>query len=407
MINPYWELVILLCLIHVIFAISLNLILGYNGQFSLGHAGFLATGAYTSGVICVQLAAFSGGIAVWHLAVGMLAAVAVSIVAAAAIGYPCLRLRGDYLAIATLGFAEIIRIVLLALPKDVFGGPTGMKAVNSFHNYFAPGGNEAALGSLNGIGNLLCTVLFAALFIGLMLWGTWALANWLQRLLNRRWSFRHFRWIAVGLIAILLLSRSPRLGPQLLGILQFNESFSSASLSSNQWTVLLLFVAFVALVTWLTRNYLISLPGRSAIAIREDEIAATNLGINCTWMKLQNFMLGCALAGLAGAMTAHTLSLFKPLDFNFFKSVDVLLMVVLGGMGSVTGSFVGAFLITILPEVLRFLGQWRLVIYSLVLILFMIFRPSGLLGSAEIGALIRWKLGRLPRTLSPQESPDA
>ncbi len=131
------------------------------------------------------------------------------------------------------------------------------------------------------------------------------------------------------------------------------------------------------------------------MAIREDEIAATNLGINCTWMKLQNFMLGCAFAGLAGALMAHTLTLFRPLDFNFFKSVDVLLMVVLGGMGSMTGSFLGATTITFLPEVLRFIGQWRMVIYSLVLILLMIFRPGGMMGSAELGQLIKLKfLGR-------------
>ena len=127
------------------------------------------------------------------------------------------------------------------------------------------------------------------------------------------------------------------------------------------------------------------------IAIRDDEIAATNLGVNCTWMKLQNFMFGCALAGLAGSMLAHTLPLFKPTDFNFFKSVDVLLMVVLGGMGSITGSFIGATIITFLLEALRFLGQWRLVFYSLILIMFMIFRPGGLMGTAELGSLLRRK----------------
>ena len=117
MINPYWELVILLCMINVVFDISLNLILGYNGQFSLGHAGFIAVGAYASGVLTA-----SYGLPLW---VGLLGAVLLSIIAAVIIGYPCLRLRGDYLAIATLGFAEIIRIVLLALPEKTFGGPTG------------------------------------------------------------------------------------------------------------------------------------------------------------------------------------------------------------------------------------------------------------------------------------------
>jgi len=408
MINPYWELLILLCLINVIFAISLNLILGYNGQFSLGHAGFLAVGAYASGVITVQLAAATGGIALWHLGVGILAAILFSIIAAAAIGYPCLRLRGDYLAIATLGFAEIIRIVLLALPKDVFGGPTGMKAVYSFRYYLAPpeaAGGPAAFGSLNGIGNLVFTVLFSLVLAAVAVWGVWALANALQRVLGRLLRFSYWRWVVIVLVAAVLAAFWKPVMAAMLDVFQYSERFSPDSLGSNQWLVFAVFVMLVALVTWLTRNYLNSLPGRAAIAIREDEIAATTLGINCSWMKLQNFMLGCALAGLAGALTAHTLSLFRPLDFNFFKSVDVLLMVVLGGMGSVTGSYLGAFLITVLPEVLRFLGQWRLVIYSLVLILFMIFRPGGLLGSAEIGDLIRLRISRLAR--GSQAAPSA
>jgi ABC-type branched-subunit amino acid transport system permease subunit len=402
MINPYWELVILLCLINVIFAVSLNLILGYNGQFSLGHAGFLAIGAYASGVVTVQLAAVGGGIQLWHVAVGVLCAIVLSIAAAALIGYPCLRLRGDYLAIATLGFAEIIRIVLLALPKDTFGGPTGMKAVHSFHDYLAPRGAQLP-GWLNQGGNLLITLLFSIVFILLLGWCIWALAGTLARLGQRLHRWAGWQPLLAGLLLLLfvvepltgVLRHSPSAVLHALSnIFQYGESFSTISGASNQWLVFTVFLALVLLVTWLVRNYLNSLPGRLAIAIREDEIAATNLGVNVAWMKLQNFMLGCALAGLAGALTAHTLSLFRPLDFNFFKSVDVLLMVVLGGMGSLTGSYVGAFLITVLPEVLRFLGQWRLVIYSLVLILFMLFRPGGLLGSAEIGALIKLRFSR-------------
>ena len=119
MINPYWELVILLVLINVIFAQSLNIILGYNGQFALGQAGFLAIGAYTSAVLVVQL----------HLPLGasILASCVLAAIFGMIVGYPCLRLKGDYLAIATLGFAEIIRIVLLSLPSNLFGGPTGIR----------------------------------------------------------------------------------------------------------------------------------------------------------------------------------------------------------------------------------------------------------------------------------------
>ncbi len=385
MINPYWELIILLCLINIIFAVSLNLILGYNGQFSLGHAAFLAIGAYASG----SLTATFG----WPLWAGILMAILLSIVAAVIIGYPCLRLRGDYLAIATLGFAEITRIVANALPKEQFGGPTGMQSIKSFDKYIPP------TTAMNGIGNLIFTVLFTLLFVGLIVWGVWAFANFLERLLIKRFDWPYWRWGVVGLFGASAIVGGKRLWVAFLDIFQFGNALRHVSFDSQQWVLFLLFVIVVAVVTLLIRNYLISLPGRAVVAIREDEIAATNLGVNCTWMKLQNFMFGSALAGLAGAMLAHTIPLFKPTDFNFFKSVDVLLMVVLGGMGSITGSFVGATIITMLLEALRFLGQWRLVFYSLILILFMIFRPGGLLGTAELGQLIRARADRGLRRL--------
>lgn len=378
MINPYWELVILLCLINIIFSVSLNLILGYNGQFSLGHAGFLAIGAYASGSLTANLG--------WPLWAGILMAIVFSIIGAVIIGYPCLRLRGDYLAIATLGFAEIIRIIANAPKlKPYFGGATGMQNIKSFYKYIPD------TGGLNGIGNLIFTCLFALLMVGLVVWGIWAFSNMLQRALNRLAPWRHWLWALLGAIAVIALSFIKRIALGFLDIFQFANTLRKVSFESQQWVLFLLFVVVVGLTTWMVRNYLNSVPGRAVVAIREDEIAATNLGVNCTWMKLQNFMFGSALAGLSGAMLAHTLPLFKPTDFNFFKSVDVLLMVVLGGMGSITGSFVGATIITILLEALRFLGQWRLVFYSLILILFMIFRPSGLLGEAEIGNLIKFR----------------
>jgi len=313
-------------------------------------------------------------------------AIVFSIIGAAIIGYPCLRLRGDYLAIATLGFAEIIRIVANAPKlKPYFGGATGMQNIKSFYKYIPD------TGGLNGIGNLLFTCLFALLLIGLVIWGIWAFSNLLQRTLNRLVAWPYWRWSLLGVIAAILLVFIRHISVGFLDIFQFGNALRKVSFGSQQWVLFLLFVAIVALSTWMVRNYLNSVPGRAVVAIREDEIAATNLGVNCTWMKLQNFMFGSALAGLAGAMLAHILPLFKPTDFNFFKSVDVLLMVVLGGMGSITGSFVGATIITILLEALRFLGQWRLVFYSLILILFMIFRPSGLLGEAEIGNLIKFR----------------
>lgn len=382
MINPYWELIILLCLINIIFAVSLNLILGFNGQFSLGHAGFLAIGAYTSGVLTASLH--------WPLWAGIMMAILISAVLSVVIGYPCLRLRGDYLAIATLGFAEIIRIVALALPKKYFGGPTGMQDIKSFEKYIPD------VSAMNGIGNFVFTIAFAVVLIALVAWGVWAFAGLVQRHVGKYLPWAYWRWAVVGVVILVVGPFSCRIVPAFLDIFQFGESFRKVSLEDSQWMLFALFVIVVVIVTWLVRNFLNSIPGRAVVAIREDEIAATNLGVNCTWMKLQNFMLGCALAGLAGAMLAHTLPLFKPTDFNFFKSVDVLLMVVLGGMGSITGSFVGATIITFLLEALRFLGEWRLVIYSLILILFMIFRPGGLLGTTEIGQLLKRKaLGAL------------
>jgi ABC-type branched-subunit amino acid transport system permease subunit len=380
MINPYWELVILLVLINVIFALSLNLILGYNGQFALGHAGFLLIGAYASGVATTALG--------WPLWAGFVLAVLLSIAGALIIGYPSLRLRGDYLAIATLGFGEIIRIVTLTLPAGTFGGPTGMKNVRKIGDYLP------VPESMNGIGNFIATIVFAAAFVGLLGWAVWSFARYAGRKLARWVPERAVTLAVLLVVAGLAGLNAKRLAATFLGIFQFNLAFRQAAFDSKQWALLLFYVLVVAGVILLLRNYLASAAGRAAIAIREDEIATSNLGIDIFWVKLRNFMFGCALAGLAGALTAHTLDIFRPADFDFFRSVDVLLMVVLGGMGSITGSIIGATAVQILPEVLRFVGQWRLVIYSLVLILFMLFRPGGLIGRREIGELIRFKFLR-------------
>lgn len=408
MINPYWELVILLALVNVIFALSLNLILGYNGQFALGHAGFLLIGAYASGVATTVLG--------WPLWAGIVLAIALATVAAVIVGYPSLRLRGDYLAIATLGFAEIIRIVVLTLPatnaqgRELFGGPTGMREVLKFGQYLP------IPQSMNGIGNFIATLVFALVFIGLLAWAVWAFAGFVSKKVSgivgavharpassadtattgRPWAAPTLRLAIFAVFIILAAVYFKRIAATFLGIFQFNVAFRQVAFDSKQWALFLAYALVCAAVLLLIRNYLSSAAGRAAIAIREDEIAASNLGLNIFWVKLRNFMFGCALAGLAGALTAHTLPLFRPGDFDLFRSVDVLLMVVLGGMGSLTGSILGALLLTVLPEVLRFLAQWRLVIYSLVLILFMVFRPGGIMGQHEIGELIklRWPFRR-------------
>lgn len=384
MINPYWTDLLLLAQINIIFAVSLNLVLGYNGQFSLGHAGFLAIGAYASGV---ATAAFG-----WPLWAGLLLAIGLNLLAAVIIGYPCLRMRGDYLAIATLGFGEIIRIALIALPRDTFGGPTGMRNVHKLWDYYS------VPGWLNAPGNLLVVILAGILFSAVCAWGLWAalsaLTRWLARL--RPWPYYH--WVLMGVIVSLVLSRLGPLSAAFAERFQFNAAFSQAAQENEKWTALVFYGLLLFLVLRVCINYLRSAAGRNVVAIREDEIAASNLGINVPWMKLQNFALSAALAGLAGAMLAHTQELFRPVGFGFFRSVEVLLMVVLGGMGSLTGSFIGGLLITVLPELLRFLGPWRLVIYSLLLILFMIFRPGGLFGSEEL---------RLPRLKLPRPARQA
>jgi branched-chain amino acid transport system permease protein len=215
-----------------------------------------------------------------------------------------------------------------------------------------------------------------------------------QGLLGRLINWKGWRWTLLGLAFALLVWRAPQALAYLIDKFRFSAAFSEAAANSNQWAAFAFFGMLVLLTLWLSRNYLQSMHGRMAVSIREDEIAAMNLGVDIAWMKLQNFIFASMLAGLAGAMTAHTLPLIRPLGFGFFKSVEVLLMVVLGGMGSLSGSMIGGVVITILPEVLRFLDKWRMVIYSLTLVLLMLFRPGGLLGQHEIGDLLKLRLLR-------------
>jgi ABC-type branched-subunit amino acid transport system permease subunit len=391
MVNPYWELTLLLTLVNIIFALSLNLILGFNGQFALGHAAFLAVGAYTAGVLT--------SVFHWPLWAAFLCSISLTVLFAAAIGYPCLRLRGDYLAIATLGFAEIIRIVLIALPADVFGGPTGMQHVKKLDKYID------LPQSLNGVGNFVCLLILAVAALFLLGWGAFSLVNWSTRRLAPRLGAHPARIASWAVLLTVVALMSPKAVNFARGIFLFDESFGAKSAGSQQWALFAIYGICVMASLWLIRNYLGSTIGRAVVAIREDEIAAQNLGIDIAWMKLQNFMFACAFAGLAGALYAHTVPLFKPQDFGFFRSVDVLLMVVLGGLGSITGSCLGAVSITFLPEVLRFLGAWRLVVYSLLLILLMLFRPAGLLGQHELSDVLRLRRRKLPpSTVEPNRA---
>ncbi len=287
-VNPYHFQILMLIGINVVLAVSLNLVNGFTGQFSIGHAGFMAVGAYASAMFTIKLgqpmAASMHGVPL-PVAQGLallMALVAGGLLAAAAgwlVGLPSLRLRGDYLAIVTLGFGEIIRVVILNV--DAIGGARGLPGIPAYATFF--------------------------------------------------WVF-----------------------------------------------------GAVAVVIALARNLAHSTHGRALFAIRDDEVAAEALGVDTTQYKVLAFVLGAFFAGVAGGLFAHFLSYLNPSSFTFLKSIEVIAMVVLGGMGSISGSVIAAIVLTLLPEVLRSLKDFRMVIYALMLIVLMITRPQGLMGTREL-----------------------
>lgn len=302
---PYYYAEILsLTGIGVILAVSLNLITGFTGQFSIGHAGFMAVGAYSSVFVTVY---YSEGLEQWLTSlvgatvaqsfVFLLVIIVGALVAALAglvVGIPSLRLRGDYLAIVTLGFAEIIRIIILNI--DQVGGATG------FRGRVPP-------------------------FDG--------------RLIIPQYS--NFIWIG----------------------------------------------GFAIITIVVVYNIVNSDIGRSLISIREDELASEAMGINTTRYKVLAFVISSAFAGIAGALFGHFRQFLHTNDFQFIKSIEIIIMIVLGGLGSISGAILGAIVITILPELLRQLPGnlygYRLVIYSALVIVIMLTRPQGLFGAKEFG----------------------
>ena len=271
-INNVYQTVLMTIGINIILAISLNLIIGITGQFSLGHAGFMIIGAYSCGVVLKHFASGVPGVLVGML-IGMLISAAVALVVA----IPTLRLRGDYLAIATLGFGEIIRIVILNM--EITNGAAGLilpKAVS------------------------------------------WQMIYW-----------------AVVICAIVIA------------------------------------------------NFGISAHGRACISVREDEIAAEAMGINTTQYKILAFVIGAMIASVAGALYAGAFYVIKPEMFTYSKSIDILVLVVFGGMGSITGSFISSVLVSVLNTALQQFSSIRMIVYGLALVVIMVFRPSGLLGRKE------------------------
>ena len=274
MLSAFWQLNLIFAGINIILAASLNLINGYTGQFSLGHAGFMAVGAYVGVVLTTNFhVVFPVAILAGGIAAGLLGAL---------IGLPTLRLRGDYLAIATLGLGEIVRIVIINVPY--VGGAAGFKGI--------------------------------------------------QHLTNFTWVF------------------------------------------------------FLMLATlFLIKNFVNSRHGRACLAIRENEIAAESMGVNTTVYKVLAFTIGAFFAGVAGVLFGHNMYILSPASFTFMQSFNILIMVVMGGLGSMTGSIAGALVVTFLSAALASFPNARMIIYALALILLMFYRPQGLFGYVEITAM--------------------
>ena len=306
----YYHRILVMMGINIILAVSLNIINGHAGQFSLGHAGFMAVGAYFAAFLTVYyfgpyVDKFPEGTTAHFvlqnvmLVLGVLLGGLAAAIAGYVVGLPSLRLRGDYLAIVTLGFGEIIRVLILNIDK--IGAARGFSGIPAWSNFF--------------------------------------------------WVF------------------------------------------------------FFAGITILISNRLInSSVGRAFLAVREDQIAAEAMGVDTTRYKVKAFIIGSCLAGIAGGLFAHyTPAYLNPTMFTFIRSFEVVAMVVLGGLGSISGSIVAAVILTFLPEGLRSVKEFipggrdpRMVIYSLMLIILMLTRPQGLFGRRELWEFLPKRKDKVP-----------
>ncbi len=274
MIGFYYVQILMGIGISIIMALGTNLVLGFSGQFSLGQAGFMAIGAYATAIMTKSNPTF-GGFYV-SIIIGCVVAALVALV----VGVPTLRLKGDYLAIATLGVSEIIRIAIIN-GGDFTNGAAGLTGILPFTN----------------------------------------------------WSLVFF--FVVG-IAILLL------------------------------------------------NFLRSSFGRQVIAVRENEIAAESMGVNTTQVKVTVFVIAAIVSSIAGSLYVGYIGTVVPKDFTIMRSIDYLIIAVLGGLGSMTGTILAAIILGFLNMFLQNFSDLRMIIYSLALILVMVFRPGGLLGTWEL-----------------------
>lgn len=283
--NKYYLGVVIDVGIAIILATSLNLINGHTGQFSLGHAGFMAVGGFFSAWVSLEIVSHYAqagrdpqqGLAIinslWYFPLTLVAGGILAAIVGLLVGVPSLRLRGDYLAIVTLGFGEIIRVV--AQNTEAIGAASGLKGI--------------------------------------------------PKLTNLGWTFG---FAAVTIYAI------------------------SALVNSTY--------------------------GRGFIAVHDDEIAAESNGVDTTRTKVVAFVTGAFFAGIAGGLYAHHKQFLSPTGFDWLKSIDIVVMVILGGMGRTVGVIAAAILLTLMPEVLRDFSEYRMILYALLIIMLMLLRPAGL-----------------------------
>ena len=291
-INRYQYQILVSAAVNIALAVSLQLINGITGQFSIGHAGFMAVGGYAAGMFSLHAAsgidAALGDGGYVSFAIALLVGAAFAGAAGFLVGAPSLRLRGDYLAIVTLGFGEIIRVLIQN--NDALGGALGRRGIPPKTNFV--------------------TAYVVASLVVLLVWNV------------------------------------------------YRSSY-----------------------------------GRAMLSVREDEIAADAMGVGTTRTKILAFVISSALAGLAGGLFAH-LFFLSPASFTFVKSIEIVMMIIIGGLGSVTGAVVGGAIMTGLPEWLRDLKEWRMVVYSLLIILIIRFRPQGLFGLVELPDAIAARLAK-------------
>ncbi len=269
--NRYYLGIVIDVGIAIILATSLNLINGHTGQFSLGHAGFMAVGGYFSAWL--SLHGGESATTFWFFPMALIAGGLLAAGVGFLVGVPSLRLRGDYLAIVTLGFGEIIRVV--AQNTEAVGAASGLKGI--------------------------------------------------PKLSNLGWTF-----------------------------------------------------GFAAITVYVISALVNSTYGRGFIAVHDDEIAAESNGVNTTFTKVTAFVTGAFFAGIAGGLYAHHKQFLSPTGFDWVKSIDIVVMVILGGMGRTAGVIIAAILLTLMPEFLRGFSEYRMILYALLIIMLMLLRPAGL-----------------------------